>query len=137
MHESILRDFFSGRVGAADLRTDLVGAIVQTSSDVFSHSVVDMDADFEVLPEHLVRLCDAVLTEALEASDLEAIGFCLVASEHFYWDRDSPAGDRVAKTAHDWASPDINYRLTPETVHKFRERLLTGHDLFTRDDIAV
>lgn len=137
MHESILRDFFDGRASAGDLRADLVGAVVQTAENVFTHKIVDMDADFEVTPDHLVRVCDAVLSGELEASELESIGYCLVASDCFSWDGDTQSGSRVAETAYDWSAPVNNYRLTSDTVRKFRERLMSGQDLFTTDDHAV
>ena len=134
MHESILRDFIEGRVSSSDLRADLVGAIVQTGAIAFTHKIVDMDVDFEVAPSHLVRVCDSVLSGELEPSNLEAIGYCLAASDHFYWDGDTQSGSRVAETAYDWASPVNNYRLTLDTVRKFRERLVSGQNLFTPDD---
>jgi hypothetical protein len=130
MHESVLRDYFTGETDAAALRADLSGAVVATGPRSSSQHIVDMTADFELRPEHLVRLCDAVLSGELEPDDLEAIGFCLVASDHFIWDGDLPPGDVVAETVHDWSAPEINHKLTPDTVRKFRERLLTGKDLF-------
>ena len=134
MHEAILRDFFIGATTAEALRRDLVGAVVQTSSDVFSQHITPATGKFAVTSEHLVRLCDAVLAGELPAQDLEAVGFCLVASDFFEWDSDKADGERVAETVHDWASPEINYRLTGHTVTKFKERLVTGENTFTRAD---
>ena len=130
MHESLLRDYFAGVTDAAALRADLSGAVVATGSRSSSQHIVDMTTESELRPEHLVRLCDAVLSGELAPDDLETIGFCLVASDHFIWDGDVPPGDVVAETVHDWSAPEINHRLTRETVRKFRERLLTGRDLF-------
>ena len=93
-----------------------------------------MTGEFEVRSEHLVRLCDDVLAGAIEPWKLEPIGFCLVASDTFWWDGDTADGERVAEAAYDWSSPEINYPLTAHTVAKFRLRLLTGESTFTRAD---
>lgn len=136
MHESVLRDYFAGKTDASALRGALSGAVVATGSRSSSQRIEDMTTDVDLRPEHLVRLCDAVLSGELEPDDLQTIGICLVASDHFIWDGDVPPGDVVAETVHDWSAPEVNYRLTHDTVQKFRERLLTGRDLFTDEDVV-
>ena len=136
MHEAILRDFFVGAATVEALRHDLAGAVVQTSSDVFSQHVVPAKGEFEVTSRHLIRLCDAVLEDGLPAQDLETVAFCLIASDFFHWDSDTPDGCRVSETLFDWDSPEINYPLTKATVAKFRSRLVDGRDTFTRADVA-
>ena len=128
MQESILRDFFSGAANAVALRADLVGAVVATNPSSTSQNIVDMSTDFELQPEHLIKLCNAVLAHELEPDDLKTIGFCLLASDHFLWDGNIPPGDVVSETIHDWSAPEINFRLTVDSVQKFRKRLLTGND---------
>ena len=120
----------------ATLRRDLSGAIVATGPRSCSQHIVDMSTDYDLKPEHLVMLCDAVLSGDLEPDDLETIGFCLVASDHFGWNDDTPPGDVIGQTVHDWSAPEVNYRMTRDTVRKFRERLVTGSDLFIRDDVS-
>jgi len=137
MHESLLRDYFLGTADSAALRADLQGAVTQTSHDVSSQHVVSMDTDFDVTGSHLVSLCDAVLAGQLPAADLSIIAFCLVASDRFLWDAETPNGNVIAETLHEWDSPEINYALNAQTVAKFRHRLLTGKDTFTRADFAT
>ncbi|MDQ3816766.1 MAG: hypothetical protein M3362_03615, partial [Acidobacteriota bacterium] len=91
-------------------------------------------SEFRVEPSHLVKLCDAVLSGKLNAERLELIGYCLVASDHFFWEEDSRSGELVAETAYDWSSPEINYPLTFENIEKFRERLITGEETFSKAD---
>ena len=134
MHESLLKEYFDGVVGAVALQKDLVGAVKKTGAISSSQSIVSMVNDFEVRPNHLVKLCDEVLAGNLQPADLEVIGFCLIASDHFCWDGDVPPGDVIAETVHDWSAPEVNYRLTIDTVKKFKQRLLTGENLFTKDD---
>jgi hypothetical protein len=101
---------------------------------VITYYVNPMDTDFQVEPAHLVKLCDAVLSGKLNAEHLELIGYCLVASEHFFWDEESKSGKLVAETAYDWSDAEINYPLTAKNIAKYRERLLTGNDTFTKAD---
>jgi hypothetical protein len=135
MHEQTLRDFMTGDATAAELRRDLEGAIVQRGHDSFEHPIAPMAEPFDLTPEHLVRLCDAILERELPATSLEAIAFCLLASDRFEW-QEEPAGEILAETLHDWASPQANYPLNASTVAKFRHRLLTGEDTFTRADLT-
>lgn len=136
MHESILRDFFLGSADIATLCADLQGAVTRTSHDVSSQHIVSIATDFAVASAHLVSLCDAVLAGQLPAADLSVIAFCLVASDCFHWDTDTHEGNLIGETLFDWDSPEINYPLDMGTVAKFRHRLLTGEDTFTREDIT-
>jgi hypothetical protein len=134
MNARVLRDFLEDRIQASVLSADLRDAFEQTSVDSFRLHMTDLTEDFAVRPEHLVKLCDAVLTGQLDAEALRAIGFGMIASDHFDWDGEAPGGAAVAKTLHDWASPEANYGLSPRTVAKFKHRLLTGEDTFTHAD---
>ena len=133
----MVRDFFLGRVEAADLARDLENAFTRTGRDSSRLNMRDLDASFAVTAAHLIRLCDAVLADLIPAQSLEAIGFGLIASDHFEWDGENPDGERVAEALYDWSSPEINYPLTKGNVAKFRHRLLTGEDTFVRADWAA
>ena len=134
MNASVLRDFFLGRASAHELQTDLIGTTEQTGHDSFRHHMTDLDDDFTVTRDHLVKLCDAVLAENLDPESLRMIGFGIIASDHFEWSSDSPEGEIVGNTIYDWSSPEVNFALNRATVAKFRHRLLTGENRFTRDD---
>jgi hypothetical protein len=136
MRESVLRDYFTEVADIAALRADLVDAVTMTAPTIRSHRIEDMNTDFELRPEHLVKLCDDILAGALEPEDLQPIGFCLAASDNFTWDGDTAPGVLVAETVYDWSAPEIQYPLTHDTVRKFRERLLTGQDPFRDADMA-
>ena len=136
MRESLLKDYFLGVIDESRLNEDLDGSVIQTSFDVTTFYVNPMDSNFRVEPDHLVKLCDAVISGRLDAKHLELIGYCLEASEHFFWDDEMDAGNLISETVEGWASPEINYPLTVENVRKFRERLLTGEDTFTKADVV-
>ena len=128
MREAVLREFFTGKIGANELERDLLGSLVQRGN-VTEHPIVDMDEEFSVVPEHLVRVCDAVLAGALHPAHLQAIGFCLQASDHFEWDGSDPNGERVSEVASDWSTPEVNYELNLANVKRWKHYLLTGEPL--------
>jgi hypothetical protein len=122
MHEEVLRRFFEGTVTATELARDLANSVRQTgpiSSDVV---IVNMQDDFPVLPEHAVKLCDAVLDRELPAPSLAAIGFALMASDKFYWD--GTGNEVLANVIADWSCPEIGDPLNEENVKRFRAWLL-------------
>ena len=131
-----LRGFFEGSVTTLELERELEGAWKSTGAQSRRLVWSDIDTPFEVTPQHLAMLCEAVLIGALKPEGLEAVAACLFASEHFTWDVESPAGERVATTVDDWVSPELAYALSTSTVEKFLQRLRTGEDHFTRGDLS-
>ncbi|HYR21540.1 MAG TPA: hypothetical protein VEP30_01270 [Chthoniobacterales bacterium] len=130
MHEATLRDFLTGAVTTDVVRQDLVGTVEKLGDKMYQHHIASLEGEFHVNTSHLIRVCDAVLSGGLDPADLKTIAFCMVASDYFHWDDDTQEAERVGETLHDWASPEINYPLTLETVRLFRERLATGKDVF-------
>jgi hypothetical protein len=124
MHEQTLRDFFEGCASARALADDLIGSL-QTSGGVTRHAIIDMNEEFAVTPEHLIRVCDAVIGGVIAPEYLRAIGFCLQASDKFVWDGSEVGGERVAEVAADWSAPEINFPLTLANAAAWR-RYLTG-----------
>lgn len=124
-----MRAFFEGKIDAAALSTDLENTIV-AEHDVFRYKIQDMEEFFQLRPEHLASLCDAVLADQIEPEHLETIAFCITASDAFMYDTNTPDGDLVGEVCSDWSAPEINYPLTKENVKKFRERLTTAKNPF-------
>jgi hypothetical protein len=133
MREEILKEFFAGNVDAKILASDLQDSMLTTGT-MTRHPIENMSDSFHVWPEHLTLVCDAVLRGEIDPKDLQAIGFCIVASENFVYDVDDSDGDLVDDVATAWSSCEINYPLTPDNVRKFREWLVTGNDPFTISD---
>jgi hypothetical protein len=135
MREKILKQFFTGEVGPKVLAADLVDSMV-TQGDITRHPIEDMRKSFRLVPEHLIRLCDAVLDGEIRPQHLQSIGFCIVASDNFEYDTDTTEGNLVGETLLDWSAPIINYPLTRKNVEKFRQRLVTGEDPFALSDAS-
>ena len=134
MHEETLRGFFVGTISAAELRLDLEGTAVRTSSTCTEYDIADMTDDFEVAAIHLVRICDAVVEGKLAPEHLESIGFCLEASDRFsYAEADAEV---VADVVSCWSSPEINYALTTQSARLFGQWLRNGKNPFPTDDVA-
>ena len=123
MREAVLRDFFLGKTTVAELRRDLIGAVM-SEGNYHWQRITDMEGEYRVTTRDLVKLCEAVLSMALEPESIEHIGFCLMASDHFEWDNEIPDGEIVAQTVADWSAPEINYPLTLTNIEMFRARLL-------------
>jgi hypothetical protein len=137
MDASVLKSFFLGTASAADLGAAAAEMWRWTSSDVRRLLWVEFDEEFNVSIEHLVKLADAVLDDALPAEALAGIAFGLIADDHFLWDTDTPEGDRIGETLYDWSTPEINYPLTKGNMSKFRHLLLTGENTFVRADLRA
>lgn len=125
MKEATLKEFFEGKVSDEVLLSDLAGS-VSTSGDVTHFRIEDMNAEFTVLPTHLIKICDSVLSGKLQPEHLKAIGFCLQASDAFEWDADTEEGGRVANVVFFFSSPEINYELNASNILLFKELLMHG-----------
>ncbi len=131
MQESVLRHYFTGECTVQDLKADLSGA-VKDHRLYEVHPIKDMESCFQVTSAHLAGLCDEVLGGTLAPTDLEPIGICLAASDHFVWSDATEDGERVSLTVFDWSAPEQAYPLSRENVVLFRQRLLMGGDPFRR-----
>lgn len=138
MRESVIRQFFEGHATAADLATDAEGAFerrVDGAGTVFSRlHATPMEGKLEVTPAHVIGLIDAVLDGTIDLDALDAIAFCLEASDTFSWDVDTEAGDRVSRALFLLGSPEVNFPLTPILLGKVRHLLLTGEETFDVSD---
>jgi hypothetical protein len=125
MREKALRDFFEGKLSAAELERDIAGSTKTTKTSGPKTTIVsieDMDTDCVVTADMGVRLCDAVLNWELTPEALQTIGFALMASDKFHWNADDD--EVLANIIADWSCPEINYPLTVENVHRFRAWLM-------------
>ena len=119
MREKVLRDFFLGKVSAADLSKDIEGSRRRVRDTAWVVDIEDMETRFEITRSMLIVLCDAVLAARLPAPHLKTIGFALQASDNFGWD-----DELVSDVTSHWSSPEINYPLTLENVERFKGWLL-------------
>ena len=122
--EATIRDVLMGATPPAHLAAEAREAVEPVGRSSRRVHIEDLPAGEEtvVTAEMLMRLCDAALAGSLPASALEPIAFAIVASDHFRLD---DGDDVVGRVLYDWASPEINFELTPGNLRMFRE-WLTG-----------
>ncbi len=74
MRGETLRRFFVGEATRGELATELQGTWTLSSTGEKRFSCSELNEAFRVRPEHLVRVCDAVLAGQLAPTLLESIG---------------------------------------------------------------
>ncbi|SRR6266480_1247178 len=141
MKEYVLRRFFEGESGPAELEADYPGTVSQESdvggTPVRRFHFEPMSVDFDVTSSHILKLVDAMSAGSLRPETLKAVCFCLEATDHFLWDADTPDGERVADAIFWIGTPEINYPLTPGVLSKIRHYLLTGEKQLSTADTKV
>jgi len=122
VQELSIRDFFLGSLTADNLDAEVMSSLRRIDAVTHQVEIEDMFDDFCIEPEMLIRLCDAAADKRLSADALKHLAFAIIASDHFKW-----TAPVVGEVLHDWAAPEINYRLTPENMKKYR-RWLRGDE---------
>lgn len=131
MKEVVLKKFFEGSLDIDALVADLSGSSA-AENDVSHIRIQDMDDEFVVRSEHLVKICNAALSNKLSSFDLKNIGFCLQASDKFEWDADTDDGARVADIVFFLSVPTINYELNQYNIGLFKSLLIHGGNPFEK-----
>ena len=131
MFEKDLRKYFEGKIKAADLKR-VIDEVLKDED--FEPRDDSFGTEMELDAEHLIKVCDDILSGELTPEYAEHIGAELTTSDQFVFE-DSPSGERAQEAAFDWDSYDVAYRLTNETIQKFKVRLQTGKSLFNDGDL--
>jgi hypothetical protein len=127
MTEEKLRDYFNNQLTPEELSLDLKDSQKRTSYDVTSVYINNIEyGEFEIKKEHLVKLCEDVISGQLALTDLNTIGFALMASDYFTWDDNGTAGEILSNVIFEWDSPEIGFDLTIKNVLLWKDYLLTG-----------
>jgi len=127
MTEQKLKEYFENILTAEQLSLDLKDSQKRTSHDVTAVYIDDMKTgDFEVKKEHILKLCDDAILGKLLPTDLNTIGFALMASNYFFWESDTDDGKLIGDVVLEWDSPEIGYDLTLKNIKLWKEYLLTG-----------
>lgn len=136
MTEQKLKEYFDGTLTAGQFSVDLKNSQTMTSKDVTTVSVDQITTgEFEVLREHLIKLCNDTLTGELSPTDLNTIAFAIICSDYFYWDNESLNGKIISDIIFDWDNPDICFDLTFKNIELWKESLLTGIYKLDKDEL--
>ncbi len=120
-----MRDFFLGRGTARELSRELERSVIPIGPDDWAHPVEPMSESSVVEPDHLARVCAAVVGGELRPEWLQSKGFCLLSSDAFDWDADSSPGALVVGVLDQWSAPEINIPLTVQAAGR-RQAQLSG-----------
>ncbi len=125
IQENTIRRFFLDEVPPEALAIEANFAVAKIS-DVDSEVMIeDMDEDFSVTRNHLLKLCDGGIDHRISPKALATVAFTLLASDRFQFD----GGDDVlAEVLSWWSAPEINSPLTPETLLLHR-RWISGEPM--------
>lgn len=127
MTELTLKEYFENKISPDLLAIDLKDSQRQTGYDVTTVYIDSLkEGEFEVRKEHLLKLCDDVISRTISPVELNTISFALIASDFFHWDSDTSDGALVAEVIFDWDNPEIRFALTLENVQLWKDYLLTG-----------
>jgi hypothetical protein len=126
MRERVLLEFLAGRIGAALLRRDLRGE----APEALPLPPPPADLELELLPRHLLRLCDAVLDRELDAALLGPIALQLRGSTRFRRRAADPDGRVVQEVLEAWASA-ARGPLDLEAVSVYRRWVVTRRNPFS------
>jgi len=130
MHEATLKQFFLGTVDARQLAEELSKSAIEDGPLLILHQVTEMERDFTVRVEHLLRLCDAVLDGIIGTHYLEVIARWLVGSEKFEYETGTRIEGLVGRTVLEWSAPSTDGTLTMDAIRKTRN-LLTAASVKT------
>jgi hypothetical protein len=125
MREWVLLEFLAGRIGVTLLRRHLRGE----APDALPVAEPPEDLELELLPRHLLRLCDAVLDRELDAALLGPIAVQLRRSTRFRRRVDDPDGRVVLEVLEAWSAAARD-ALDPEAVSGYRRWVVTRRNPF-------
>jgi hypothetical protein len=139
MKEFIIQEYLRGALDVGELAADAKGAFHKdediTGAIVSELNVTKMNHEFELTADHLVRLAQDVLEGGLDLDALDAICFCLEASDHFVYNMETKDGAAVANALFWLGTPEVNYPLTEAVLRKIIHFLVTGEDTFSAVDL--
>lgn len=127
MREAVLLEFLLGRVGPAVLRRELVGE----DRPAEPRSSALPLSELELLPLHLLRLCDAVLDREIDAALLGPIASRLAAGRRSRRAARDPDARVVREVIESW-SRSAGAGLDLETVAFYRRWVVTRRNPFPR-----
>ena len=120
---SPLTDFFQGTLSLDELRGIAKERIYKVENTKSISGLEQSTQIFRLSTIHLIQLCDLTIAGQVSSEELSDLAFWIQAADEVDWDE---ADEVITETLFDWANPEVNFPLTPATLKRFRERLMTG-----------
>lgn len=139
MTEQTLLNYFLDTATVDELKDDLKGSQRKTSYDTTSVYVnaIDRDKEFNVTKDHLIKLCNDVISGKLTTTDLNTIAFAIISSDFFTWDNETDDANLIETVIYDWDNPEIGFDITIKNVGHWKEYLLTGDYNLDREELKT
>jgi hypothetical protein len=127
MTERKLKEYFENKLSALELATDLKDSQRKASYDVTSVYVdqIKEEGEFEIKKDHLVKLCDDVLSGHILPLDLNTISFALMTSRYFNWDKNTKDTELIENVIDD-SDSEPGYNLTIKNVELWKNTYKRG-----------
>jgi hypothetical protein len=120
--EDTIRRYLMGEAPIEVLTIELPSAVANVNGVESEILIEDMQDDFQLTRDHVLKLCDAAIEERISASGLSAVAFALIASDRFELNSDDEA---MTEVLYDWSAREVNLPLNPDTL-KMHRRWLAG-----------
>lgn len=139
MTEQTLLNYFLETATVDELKEDLKGSQQKTSYDTTSLYInpLQTDKEFNVTKNHLIKLCDDVISGKLTTTDLNTIAFAIISSDFFSWDNEADEAIFIETVIYDWDNPEIGFDITIKNVVHWKEYLQTGNYNFDKEELKA
>jgi hypothetical protein len=134
-----LLNYFQNTATVDELAEDLKGSQQKSSYDATSAYVTTIDTgkEFNVTKDHLIKLCDDVISGNLTTSDLNTIAFAIISSDFFTWDNEADDATIIETVIYDWDNPGIGFDITIKNVGHWKEYLQTGNYNLDKEELKA
>ena len=135
--EQKLKQYFENLISAEELSEDLDGSKTQTSYDVSSIYIEQIDeGEFEIEKSHLIKICNDFIDMKFSAIDVNSIASALSFSDFFTWGGNTKDDQIIAEIIFDWNAPEISFDLSLENFRHWKEYLETGStEYLTKEEL--
>ena len=139
MTEQTLLNYFQNAATVEQLAEDLKGSQQKSSYDTTSVYVasIDTEKEFNVTKDHLIKLCDDVISGKLTLTDINTIAFAIISSDFFTWDNETKDAALIETVIYDWDNPAIGFDLTLKNIKLWKEYLQTGSYNLDKEELKT
>lgn len=128
LNDAVLIPFFLEELSIEELQECIQEELEREDEESYHYSFQDNDSIQHLSAEDLLRLCQAVREQALQAEGLPLIAQAITDSEKFEWE-----DERVSEVLYVWLEESERYPPTdPDCLARF-ERWLRGEEALPED----
>jgi hypothetical protein len=133
LREDTIRAYFDGELSPTELDREAAASLDEERSagaKIVRHHVADMASDYTIGCDHLLQFLDDIIQGRIGLQAVDAIAFCIEASDRFTWSDAPPDCDRIPEVMFWLGTPEVNAPLAGPFLERVREFLRTGESPF-------